>query len=730
MIQGEYAPSTLLCRRYGDSGGPLATIDSEFRQARKGATVIIDSCAGVWLSGSPPIFLLATFYVVLWLVYASRLYFGCKATSRMSYQVLARKWRPRIFREMVGQEHVLQALINALDHDRLHHAYLFTGTRGVGKTTIARILAKCLNCDQGVSSEPCGECGSCLEIAEGRSVDLWEIDAASRTKVEDTRELLENVQYAPTRSRFKIYLIDEVHMLSGHSFNALLKTLEEPPPHVKFLFATTDPQKLPATILSRCLQFNLKNMLPEQIVSHLTHVLEQEVITCEPPALWLLGRAAQGSMRDALSLTDQAIAFGSGKLGEDDVRSMLGTVDLNFIYQLMDSIIAGESAQALDTVRTMAEHSPDFEGSLDELISLVHRIALAQAVPDAIDNNWGDAEKVGEMAIRLTPEDTQLYYQVCINGKRDISLATDPRSGFEMLVLRMIAFRPEAVLDTSLTPADLTTQATVDVAREVDPTVKKPLDAPVRPAPVASTVPVTATPQPAPKPKSKPPWETAPEPAPAPRPAPEPASAPAPAPRPVVEPAVKPAVEAAAKPPWEAAPEPAPALKPIEQTAQVAPATEPVAPAPQANATSSEAPIAEHPQNAEISALTPTSWPDMLEHLGLLGIVYNIASNCELRSVEGNTLGFVLSESSSSLFNDGHTQKIRVALENYFSSELSVSVTAGPLQGETPAMISERKTRKRQEDAVIALEGDPVLNQLIERFDGELDRTSIVPLES
>ena len=258
----------------------------------------------------------------------------------MSYQVLARKWRPRNFREMVGQEHVLQALVNALDHDRLHHAYLFTGTRGVGKTTIARILAKCLNCETGVSSQPCGECSSCLEIAEGRSVDLIEVDAASRTKVEDTRELLENVQYAPTRARYKVYLIDEVHMLSGHSFNALLKTLEEPPPHVKFLLATTDPQKLPVTILSRCLQFNLKNMPPEQIVGHLSNVLGQEMISFDEPSLWLLARAAAGSMRDALSLTDQAISFGSGKLGEADVRSMLGTVDLSFVYELLEALAA------------------------------------------------------------------------------------------------------------------------------------------------------------------------------------------------------------------------------------------------------------------------------------------------------------------------------------------------------------------------------------------------------
>ncbi|HEY3698727.1 MAG TPA: DNA polymerase III subunit gamma/tau, partial [Spongiibacteraceae bacterium] len=249
----------------------------------------------------------------------------------MSYQVLARKWRPKVFREMVGQEHVLKALINALDHDRLHHAYLFTGTRGVGKTTIARILAKCLNCEAGISSEPCGVCSACNEIAENRFIDLIEVDAASRTKVEDTRELLENVQYAPTRGRFKVYLIDEVHMLSTHSFNALLKTLEEPPPHVKFLLATTDPQKLPATILSRCLQFNLKNMTPERIVQHLTHVLGQEMVGFEEPALWLLGRSADGSMRDALSLTDQAIAFGSGNIVEVDVRAMLGSIDQNAV---------------------------------------------------------------------------------------------------------------------------------------------------------------------------------------------------------------------------------------------------------------------------------------------------------------------------------------------------------------------------------------------------------------
>ena len=303
----------------------------------------------------------------------------------MSYQVLARKWRPRTFREMVGQEHVLQALVNALDHNRLHHAYLFTGTRGVGKTTIARILAKCLNCESGVSSEPCGQCTACVEISENRFVDLIEVDAASRTKVEDTRELLENVQYAPTRGRYKVYLIDEVHMLSNHSFNALLKTLEEPPPHVKFLLATTDPQRLPVTVLSRCLQFNLKNMNPERIVQHLQFVLDKELVPFEESALWLLGRSADGSMRDAMSLTDQAIAFGSGKITETEVRAMLGTIDQGAINTLMTALANLDGKALLAAVEQLSEQSPDYAGVLAELLTLLHRIAIAQALPEAVD---------------------------------------------------------------------------------------------------------------------------------------------------------------------------------------------------------------------------------------------------------------------------------------------------------------------------------------------------------
>src|SRR5574344_730322 len=280
----------------------------------------------------------------------------------MSYQVLARKWRPRSFRTMVGQEHVLKALINALDSQRLHHAYLFTGTRGVGKTTIARIMAKCLNCEQGVSSTPCGQCSICREVDEGRFVDLIEVDAASKTKVEDTRELLDNVQYMPSRGRYKVYLIDEVHMLSTSSFNALLKTLEEPPAHVKFLLATTDPQKLPATVLSRCLQFSLKNMPPEAVVGHLSHVLSAEQIPFDTDALWLLGRAANGSMRDAMSLTDQAVAFGEGRVLAADVRAMLGTLDHGQVYGVLHALLEGDARAMLEAVRQLAEQGPDWSG--------------------------------------------------------------------------------------------------------------------------------------------------------------------------------------------------------------------------------------------------------------------------------------------------------------------------------------------------------------------------------
>lgn len=363
----------------------------------------------------------------------------------MAYQVLARKWRPHNFPEMVGQTHVLRALINALSNQRLHHAYLFTGTRGIGKTTVARILAKSLNCETGVTAYPCGQCTACHEIDEGRFVDLIEVDAASRTRVEDTRELLDNVQYTPTRGRYKVYLIDEVHMLSTHSFNALLKTLEEPPPHVKFLLATTDPQKLPPTILSRCLQFNLKRLPIELISQHLTKIVEEEGISYEAQALQLLAQAADGSLRDALSLLDQAIAYGAGELSSDDVGNMLGTLDQNTVLAFVQLLAANDAEGLLQKIAQLAEQNPDFVTVLGEILSLLQRIALAQFVPTSIDANQPEAEAIIGLAKQLSPEDVQLFYQIGLLGRRDLPLAPEPRGGFEMVMLRMLAFRPLTV---------------------------------------------------------------------------------------------------------------------------------------------------------------------------------------------------------------------------------------------------------------------------------------------
>ena len=367
----------------------------------------------------------------------------------MSYLVLARKWRPRTFSELVGQDHVRQALVNALDSGRVHHAFLFAGTRGVGKTTIARILARSLNCERGVGSNPCGQCSACREIEEGRFVDLIEVDAASRTKVDDTRELLENVQYLPNRGRYKVYLIDEVHMLSAHSFNALLKTLEEPPPHVKFLLATTDPQKLPVTVLSRCLQFNLKRLPASLIAGRLTQILGAEGVDFEPQAVQLLARAADGSLRDALSLLDQMLAFGGGRVGEADARAMLGTVDRQRVVGLAERIADGDAPGLFGLVAQLDEFAPDYAQLLDEIAALLQKVALRQAVPGISADEFHPPEALDALAARMPAEDLQLAYQFAIEGRRDIDLAPDPRIGFEMTMLRMLAFRPAAASDAA-----------------------------------------------------------------------------------------------------------------------------------------------------------------------------------------------------------------------------------------------------------------------------------------
>ena len=585
----------------------------------------------------------------------------------MSYQVLARKWRPASFDEMVGQEHVLRALGNALDRDQLHHAYLFTGTRGVGKTTVARILAKCLNCEQGVSSRPCGECSACLEIAEGRSVDLLEVDAASRTRVDDTRELLENVQYAPTRSRYKVYLIDEVHMLSQHSFNALLKTLEEPPPHVKFLLATTDPQKLPATVLSRCLQFNLKNMPAGQVVEHLRHILGAEGVTFEEPALWLLGHAAAGSMRDALSLTDQAIAFGGGRLVEAEVRDMLGTVDRDHVFQLLDALAEDDAAALLAVAGAMEAQALDFAAALETLLAVLHRLALAQAVPEALDPEMGDVERLRGLAARFTAEDVQLCYQIALNGRRDLPLAVDPRAGFDMVLLRMLAFRPAPAFPAT---GDSAPQA---AAGEVGPPGKKPER---RRAPAA---PAAAPGQ---------------EPAPAPVPTPAPAPAPTPAPEPKSQPKLQPEPQ----PVPESGPTPAPA-----------------------HGAGSEPPPA---VAADPAALPP--WHQLVEQLDLTGSTRVIARNCEWRACTGTALSLVLDQEQANLFNARHSERITAALRRVLGEDSwTVVIEPGELTGETPAQREARLRREAHASAVARLREDPRLGSLLERFAGTLEEESV-----
>src|ERR1700730_17521785 len=386
----------------------------------------------------------------------------------MAYTALARTWRPKNFAELVGQDHVRRALVNALETGRVHHAFLFTGTRGVGKTTIARILAKSLNCETGVTSTPCGICAACRAIDEGRFIDLIEVDAASRTKVDDTRELLDNVQYAPTRGRYKVYLIDEVHMLSGHSFNALLKTLEEPPPHVKFLLATTDPQKLPVTVLSRCLQFSLKRLSAQLIGERLKFIAGAEKLEFEPAAMALLARAAEGSMRDGLSLMDQLIAFAGGSLNEADTRTMLGTIDRGHVTRILDALARQDGPDLLAQVRELDRDAPDYDRALIELAAFLQRIAIVQIVPDAkgLDEEF-DAEALTRLARTLSPEDVQLYYQIALGGRRDLAMAPEPRIGFEMTLLRMLAFRPESAAATdagAAPPAAMPARATTAAA--------------------------------------------------------------------------------------------------------------------------------------------------------------------------------------------------------------------------------------------------------------------------
>lgn len=671
----------------------------------------------------------------------------------MSYQVLARKWRPRSFREMVGQTHVLKALINALDSQRLHHAYLFTGTRGVGKTTIARIIAKCLNCETGVSSTPCGECSICKEIDEGRFIDLIEVDAASRTKVEDTRELLDNVQYAPSRGRFKVYLIDEVHMLSSHSFNALLKTLEEPPPHVKFLLATTDPQKLPVTILSRCLQFSLKNMPPERVVEHLSHVLGVEQVPFEDDALWLLGRAADGSMRDAMSLTDQAIAFGEGKVLAADVRAMLGTLDHGQVYGVLQALLEGDARGLIEAVRHLAEQGPDWAGVLAEMLNVLHRVAIAQALPEAVDNGQGDRDRVLALAQALPAEDVQFYYQMGLIGRRDLPLAPDPRSGFEMVLLRMLAFRPAdngqpprgALKPLGISPATTDSRPN-PVAAVPSNAAVMPTPAPIAEAPAVVAAVVAEPSQVAPASVETVAIVAIVPPAPAVTAVATPASAPVAA---ADLPWNEPAVVVAEPEVVPVATQPLPVAEAVVTPAAAVSAAEAAVDEDEEGAPEYDYEIAddstyaymdalpdapELPSDSVAPAALPATglaaqWLEIYAQLGLGGLTGSIAANCSLMAVEGDNWLLHLDPAQSALFNASQQRRINDALNQLQGRSINLDIQLCKPEQETPAQAAARKRGERQAEAEASIHADPLIQQMQQQFAAQIRPESIVPVD-
>ena len=573
--------------------------------------------------------------------------FGSTRVKSLSYQVLARKWRPRSFAELVGQSHVVQVLSNGLAEGRIHHAFLFTGTRGVGKTTIARILAKSLNCLEGISATPCGECEHCVAIDEGRFVDLLEVDAASRTKVDDTREILDNVQYAPARGRFKVYLIDEVHMLSTHSFNALLKTLEEPPDHVKFVLATTDPQKIPVTILSRCLQFNLRRLSADEIAGQMGRILEAEAVEAAPEALSLLARAADGSMRDGLSLLDQALAGGS-PLAETAVRDMLGSVEQRHIHALIDALARREPALAIEAIGEVFAQARSLSQLLSDLAEGLHRIALIQQLPDYRDDSRTDWEDLLAWSTALDPEDVQLYYQIAVTGRRDLSLAPSERSGCEMTLLRMFAFAPVTATAGG--------------------------DDPVRPAKGGT--------------------------------------------RPAAAPQHQRATASAA------VPELAPMAGAVDS------------PAPPAEAESDQADVPAPPPKAvpaAASAVQPSAenWPRLLAALELTGSARTIAAMLALTEVGEGHLGFTASRDDLFMMTERFKAALERALSEHLGCVLRVTIRAGAQSElDTPASLEQTEIAATQAAAEAAIDEDPLIQRFRSRFDAEVLRESIRPLDT
>lgn len=602
----------------------------------------------------------------------------------MSYQVLARKWRPKSFSEMAGQEHVLQALINALDNDRLHHAYLFTGTRGVGKTTIGRILSKCLNCEKGVSSVPCGKCSSCTEIDAGRFIDLIEVDAASRTGVDDMRDLLDNVQYAPSRGRFKIYLIDEIHMLSKSSFAALLKTLEEPPPHVKFLFATTDPQKLPITVLSRCLQFNLKNLSAERITEHLKYVLGEEKVPFEEAGLWSLGRAADGSMRDALSLTDQAVGHGGGSITESDVISMLGTIERHFVVDICIAMASQNGEKLLSSVGQMAEHSPDYDAALGDVLSIWHQVAILQTVPEALDRGISHFDELANLAETVSREDVQLFYQICLLGRKDLPLAPEQRAGFEMVMLRAMAFRPAE----NGRPVPLKSPPP-----EVEQPAKKP-----EPAPTADVSHHSAGIA------YKDPNESLDTEA------------------TVEENKLKETLEALDIDLLNE--EPAVEITNDDKVELLADNVTELDKSISANSQ-----VCEGVNKVSLNEFLPSHWIEVRRQLKIGASLGEIASHCLFKARVDDVLQFIIDDQENSLFDASHQESLGVALSDYFDHPLTVSINSGVAKDETPRAANIRENNERKAAAVERLNADPSVMQFKQLFNGGLDEQSVESID-
>ncbi|MBL4857164.1 MAG: DNA polymerase III subunit gamma/tau [Idiomarina sp.] len=674
----------------------------------------------------------------------------------MSYQVLARKWRPSQFAEVVGQQHVLKPLEHALDKQRLHHAYLFTGTRGVGKTTIARILAKALNCEEGITATPCGKCSACLEIEQGRFVDLLEIDAASRTKVEDTRELLDNVQYRPTRGRYKVYLIDEVHMLSRHSFNALLKTLEEPPEHVKFLLATTDPQKLPVTILSRCLQFNLKALSNDDITQQLSYVLSQEQVQADSEALPLLARSARGSMRDALSLTDQAIAQGGGSVSIDSVRRMLGNVPVADIAALLESVLEGDAEAVMQRVDSMVSMVPDLSSVLVELQSLLHQLALVQQVPSAA-NVFENSDVLKPLLRRMPAELIQVFYRTVLEGRREQAYAIDARSGLEMTLLRLLCFRPAEkgnynitdpdssavdIPESKLTaPAQEVTETEADPAAEVtpqaEPQPEAELSEPMQPPYREHDEPEFNYPEPDDDAgfyhNDPPPYHM------------EEAAKSEPVPEPTADQTAEPTPEPAAQSSSGVADllrvreqlaekkNPDNSNKTLNsQTENSSPVALTVPAEAEPEAQPEHQPESKDELNEELPELNDDireaaevdKWSAMIAGMDISGLARQVLLNSELQKLGDDWL-ILVAEEQKSLLNESTSQAVRESLAGLLGTAARVEFKVGVPSQPTPLMVQQHINEYRHQRACEILHGDAGVQDLQQRFQAQIDESSI-----